>query len=93
MKLLKRLSRLSSLIILTLCLSACTSAPQIIAEPTRLAPLPAPPSYPAIRFAADGPRLYLSTPDAQSLYNYLAAITSWAEGVMAERQIYFKDKK
>ena len=60
----------------------------MITEPFTLAPLPAAPSYPAITWQADGPRLYLSTFDAQALYNYLVAVDAWAAGVMAERQLY-----
>jgi hypothetical protein len=55
--------------------------------------LPAPPAYPAVIWQADGSRLSISAADAQALYNFLIAVTSWADGVMAERQLYFQDKK
>ncbi|MDR1397230.1 MAG: hypothetical protein LBJ14_05815 [Desulfarculales bacterium] len=62
-------------------------------ETLTLAPLPAPPAYPAVTWQAEGPRLFISAPDVLALYGYLVEIDSWSAGVMAERALYRQEKK
>jgi hypothetical protein len=45
-----------------------------------------------VTWQAEGPRLFISAPDALALYGYLVEIDSWSAGVMAERALYRQEK-